>query len=171
LTGRVNFPAAERDEEPSLDDAPLPETSHLESGQFSVAGRRVKPTSLPSRGGGDRRFGAGLAYGPAGKAGGKHPFCATLPAVSSSASVSRLDIGPHKDAVNGPIKSTAVSKNDVPDDRSAGLPVRKIVLEQEFFLVDPPPSRSARRYASLAHLNPVLPVELSGVLELLAATR
>src|SRR5215210_1628040 len=28
------------------------------------------------------------------------------------------------------------SKNDVPDDRSAGLPVRRIGLEQEFFLVD-----------------------------------
>jgi hypothetical protein len=28
------------------------------------------------------------------------------------------------------------SKYDVPDDRSAGLPVRRIGLEQEFFLVD-----------------------------------
>src|SRR5829696_4440711 len=44
--------------------------------------------------------------------------------------------GPHKDAVNGPITSTAVSKIDVPDDRSAGLPVRRIGLEHEFFLVD-----------------------------------
>jgi hypothetical protein len=28
------------------------------------------------------------------------------------------------------------SKNDVPDDRSAGLPVRKIGLEQQSFLAD-----------------------------------
>ena len=44
--------------------------------------------------------------------------------------------GPHKDAVNGPITSTAVSKIDVLGGRSAGLPVRRIGLEQEFFLVD-----------------------------------
>jgi hypothetical protein len=39
--------------------------------------------------------------------------------------------------IAGRCRTEERSKNDVPDDRSGGLPVRRIGLEQGFFLVDP----------------------------------
>ena len=60
---------------------------------------------------------------------------------------------------------------DVLCGRSSRL--RKVKAKQNHACVSAgnSPSQFERRYSSLAHLKPVLPVEESGVLELLAATR